>query len=54
MDRLLEDDGKVGAENVLDTADATDSWESWSSVWLLVVIMGGWVAVACSEGAIDK
>lgn len=54
VDRLLDDDGNLGAEKVLDTVDITDSCESGKSCLCTVVIAGACMMLAFSDGAIDK
>lgn len=54
VDRLLDDDGSFGAENVLDTVDSTDSWESGGSGLCAVAMVGIWMVLRFSVGAIDK
>lgn len=52
--RLLNGDGNVGAEKVLDTADASESCELCKSCLCSVEMLGWWEVPACSDGAIDK
>ena len=54
VDRLLEEDGNFGAENVLDTVEMADSWEFGSSGLCTVVMVGVRMVLALSDGAIDK
>jgi hypothetical protein len=54
VDRLLADDGNFGAEQVLDTVEITDSWESGKSCLCTVIIAGVCMILAFSDGAIDK
>lgn len=53
-DRLLDDDGNWGAENVLDAADTKDSCESGSSRLYRVGTGAGWAAFTFSRGAVRE
>lgn len=52
-DRLLDADGRLGAEKVLDAVESTDSWESGTSGLCTVMMVGLWVVLALSDGAIE-
>jgi hypothetical protein len=60
VDRLLDEDGSLGAENVLDTVDTSESWEFGRSGLGTVAIaemskaLALMLAWALSVGAIDK
>jgi hypothetical protein len=53
VDKLLDDDGNFGAEKVLDTAESTDSWESGKPGLCTVMMVGIWVVLSLSDGAIE-
>jgi hypothetical protein len=50
-DRLLEEEGSAGAEKVLETAEWTDSCESWGTGLSTVAMIAVGVVSECSAGA---
>ena len=55
VDRLLEEDGKAGAEKVLDKIDGTESCEAWNSGGCNTGAVAGALATSrFSKGAIGK